>query len=218
MHDTVHGTIQYMHATIHGTVQYMAGLNTLAQEENGMIQDKAYSTITSGMMQHIACDVTKHTTGFDIWHDLPCRAGPALDDATFERLSTYLKQECSVSDQELSVIKANLVRCESNPLDDEQLWIQLQHGPIHTLMSTFKQEWQRRRSQFVASIAVSDCTTETAQDSEQMVCSSLLWCMCFNQGCVQLAMYSVFCWTGLQDLKVIVTMISPVTSTKRTRL
>ena len=114
--------------------------------------------------------MTKHITGFGTWHDLPCRAGPALDDATFERLSTYLKQDCSVSDQELSVIKANLMRCESNPLDDEQLWIQLQHGPIHTLMSTFKQEWQRRRSQFVASIAVSDCTTETAQDSEQMVC------------------------------------------------
>ena len=96
-----------------------------------------------------------------------------LDETTFERLSAYLKLDCNIVGHELSVIKANLIRCESNPSDDEQLWLQLQNGPIHTLMSTFKQEWQRRRSQFVASSAVSDCTSETAQDSEQMVCLSL---------------------------------------------
>ena len=99
---------------------------------------------------------------------LCCRPVFVHDEATFNRLSDYARARCNTSPQELTVMKANLIHCESNPLDSKQLWLQLQQGPIHTLMATFLQEWNRRKP-LLLTTAVSDCTTETAQDSEQLV-------------------------------------------------
>lgn len=99
---------------------------------------------------------------------LCCRPVFAHDEATFNRLSDYARARCNSSPQELAIMKANLIHCERNPLDSEQLWLQLQQGPIHTLMATFLQEWNRRKPVLLTA-AVSDCTTETAQDSEQLV-------------------------------------------------
>ena len=125
---------------------------------------------------------------------LCCRPVFAHDEATFNRLSDYARAHCNTSPQELAIMKANLIHCESNPLDSKQLWLQLQQGPIHTLMATFVQEWNRRKPVLLTT-AVSDCTTETAQDSEQLVLSCTFGMRSSNCRCIGLSQILLFVLT-----------------------
>lgn len=64
---------------------------------------------------------------------------------------------------------SNLICCQSNPNDSNDVQLQLQDGPLHRLTSSFLQEWQNRRSSLMDNAGSDDCTTETAQNSEQLV-------------------------------------------------